>query len=48
LRQVPGAEVVILRSCDYSIDVAAEVLRRNAIRIAELPISQARLIILDP
>jgi predicted nuclease of predicted toxin-antitoxin system len=47
LRQVPGAKVVILRSCNYPTDVAAEVLRRNAIRIAELPGSQDHLIILD-
>jgi len=47
LRQVPGARVVILRSCDYPTEVAAEVLRRNAIRIAELPGSQDHLIILD-
>jgi predicted nuclease of predicted toxin-antitoxin system len=45
--QVPGAKVVILRSCDYPTDIAAEVLRRNAIRIAELPSSQDHLIILD-
>jgi predicted nuclease of predicted toxin-antitoxin system len=47
LRQVPGARVVILRSCDYPTGVAAEVRRRNAIRIAELPGSQDHLIILD-
>ena len=47
LRQVPGAKVVILRSCNYPTDVAAEALRRNAIRIAELPGSQDQLIILD-
>ena len=47
LSQIPGAKVVILRSCDYPTGVAAEVLRRNAIRIAELPGSQDRLIILD-
>jgi predicted nuclease of predicted toxin-antitoxin system len=47
LRQIPGAKVVILRSCDYPTGVAAEVLRRNAIRIAELPNSQDRLIVLD-
>jgi predicted nuclease of predicted toxin-antitoxin system len=47
LRQVPGARVVILRSCDYPTEVAAEVLRRNAIRIAELPGSQDHLIVLD-
>src|SRR5271157_1230396 len=41
--QIPGAKVVILRSCDYPTDVAAEVLRRNAIRIAELPNSRDNL-----
>ncbi|MGA3026429.1 MAG: DUF5615 family PIN-like protein [Bryobacteraceae bacterium] len=46
-KQVPGARIVILRSCDYPTDVAAGVLRRNAIRIAELPSSQDHLIILD-
>jgi predicted nuclease of predicted toxin-antitoxin system len=45
--QIPGAKVVILCSCDYPTDVAAEVLRRNAIRIAELPSSQDHLIILE-
>jgi predicted nuclease of predicted toxin-antitoxin system len=35
--QVPGAKVVILRSCDYPTEIAAEVLRRNVIRIAEFP-----------
>jgi predicted nuclease of predicted toxin-antitoxin system len=47
LIRVPGANVVILRSCNYPTDVAAAVLRRNAIRIAELPRSNDRLIILD-
>jgi predicted nuclease of predicted toxin-antitoxin system len=46
-RQIHSANVVILRSCNYPTDVAAEVLRRNAIRIAELPGSQEHLIILD-
>jgi predicted nuclease of predicted toxin-antitoxin system len=45
--QIPGAKVVILRSCDYPTDVAAAVLRRNAIRIAELPRSPDDLIFLD-
>lgn len=45
--RVPTANVVILRSCNYPTEVAAEVLRRNAIRIAELPGSQDRLITLD-
>jgi predicted nuclease of predicted toxin-antitoxin system len=47
LKQVPGAKVVILRSCNYPTDVAAEVLRRNAIRTAELRGAQDHLIILD-
>lgn len=42
-----GAKVVVLRSCDYPTDVAAEVLRRNAIRIAELRGSDGHLIVLD-
>jgi predicted nuclease of predicted toxin-antitoxin system len=47
LKQFPGARVVILRSCDYPTEIAADVLRRNAIRIAELTSSQDHLIILD-
>ena len=47
VRQIPGAKVVILRSCDYPTDVAAAVLRRNAIRIAELFSSVDHLIVLD-
>jgi predicted nuclease of predicted toxin-antitoxin system len=47
LKQVPGAKVVILRSCDYPTDVAAEVLRRNVVRIAELAGSEGQMIILD-
>lgn len=47
LGQIHGANVVILRSCDYPTDVAAAVLRRNAIRIAALPGSEEHLIILD-
>jgi predicted nuclease of predicted toxin-antitoxin system len=47
LRQTPGAKVVILRSCVYPTDVAADVLRRNAIHISELISSQDQLIILD-
>jgi predicted nuclease of predicted toxin-antitoxin system len=46
-KQVPGAKVVILRSCDYPTEIAADVLRRNAIRIAELSNSRDHLIILD-
>ena len=47
LGKFPGAKVVILRSCDYPTDVAAQVLRRNAIRIAELSNSPNQLIVLD-
>ncbi len=47
LTHVPGAGVVILQSCNYPTDVAARVLRRNAIRIAELPNSGDHLIILE-
>jgi predicted nuclease of predicted toxin-antitoxin system len=47
LQQFPGAKVVILRSCDYPTEIAADVLRRNAIRIAKLHTSQDQLIILD-
>jgi predicted nuclease of predicted toxin-antitoxin system len=47
LRHVPGGQVVILRSCEYPTEVAAQVLRRNAIRIAELPNSEDHLIVLD-
>lgn len=47
VKEFHGAKVVILRSCDYPTDVAAAVLRRNAIRIAALPTSEDQLIILD-
>lgn len=46
-KQFPDAKVVILRSCDYPTEIAARVLRHNAIHIAELLTSQSRLIILD-
>jgi predicted nuclease of predicted toxin-antitoxin system len=47
LKQVPDAKVVILHACDYPTQTAADVLRRNAIRIAQLPASQDQLIILE-
>lgn len=47
LSRIPTVNVVILRSCNYPTEIAAEVLRRNAIRITELPSSKNRLIILD-
>ena len=46
LRYIPEGKV-ILRSCDYPTDVAAKVLRRNAIRLAELQNSLSHLIVLD-
>lgn len=42
-----AAKVVILRSCDYPTETAADVLRSNAIRIAELFNSDSQLLILD-
>jgi len=47
LHDFPGARVVILRSCNYPTEISADVLRRNAIRIAELTKSQDQLITLD-
>lgn len=47
LKQFPGAKVVILRSCDYPTEIAADVLRRNVIGIAELLTRESRFIILD-
>jgi hypothetical protein len=47
LKQIPDGKAVILRSCDYPTEVAAEVLRRNAIRIAEFGSSRDQLTILD-
>jgi predicted nuclease of predicted toxin-antitoxin system len=41
------ANLVILRSCNYPTEVASEVLRRNAIRIAALPRSGDHVIILE-
>src|SRR5215472_10383090 len=40
------AKVVILHSCDYPTEIAADVLRRNAIRIAELATSPDQLLVL--
>lgn len=39
--------VVLLRSCNYPTDTAAEVLRRHAVRIAVMWDSRERLLILD-
>jgi predicted nuclease of predicted toxin-antitoxin system len=47
VERIAGAKVVILRSCNYPTAVAAEVLRRNAIRVAKLADSEERLIFLD-
>ncbi len=46
-RTSPGAKIVILRSCNYPTGVAAQVLRRNAIRIAELDTSTGVLLALE-
>ncbi|MBV9765964.1 MAG: DUF5615 family PIN-like protein [Acidobacteriaceae bacterium] len=47
LKHFPSAKIVILRSCDYPTEIAADVLRRNAIRIAELSTSHGQMIILE-
>jgi predicted nuclease of predicted toxin-antitoxin system len=47
LSRSDDALVVILRSCNYPTDIAAAVLRRNAIRIAEIRNAPDRLIVLD-
>lgn len=47
LKQFPDAKIVILRSCDYPTEIAADVLRRNAIRIAALLASHDQLMVLD-
>jgi predicted nuclease of predicted toxin-antitoxin system len=47
LNEFPHPKVVILRSCNYPTEIAADVLRRNAIRIAELAASHDQLIVLD-
>jgi predicted nuclease of predicted toxin-antitoxin system len=46
-RQVQGAKVVILLRCDYPTEVAAGVLRRNAIRIGVLVESGEGVILLE-
>ena len=47
LSRIPAVNVVILGSCNYPTEVAAAVLRRNAVRITELSSSKNRFIILD-
>jgi predicted nuclease of predicted toxin-antitoxin system len=47
VKNLPGSRVVILHSCNYPTEVAFEVLRRNAIRIAELEGSRDRVIIVE-
>lgn len=47
LSRFGDANVVIPGSCNYPTEVAGEVLRRNAIRIAELPSSGDRLMNFD-
>jgi predicted nuclease of predicted toxin-antitoxin system len=45
--QVESSKIVVLRSCNYPTETAAAVLRRSAIRIAELPKSGDHLLILE-
>jgi predicted nuclease of predicted toxin-antitoxin system len=47
LDRVENGKVVILRSCNYPTQAAAEVLRKNAILIGELGRSDSRMILLD-
>jgi predicted nuclease of predicted toxin-antitoxin system len=47
LSRFSGANVVILSPCNYPTEVARDVLRRDAIRIARLPGSHDRLIVLE-
>ena len=47
VQNAQGAVVVILRSCNYPTAIAAEVLRRNAIRIADLPNTRNKVLYLD-
>lgn len=47
LSRFSGANVGILSSCNYPTEVASDMLRRNAIRVAQLPGSHDRLIILE-
>jgi predicted nuclease of predicted toxin-antitoxin system len=44
----PGAKVIILRFCDYPTKRAAEILRRNAIRIAEFSAGHNPLLLVEP
>src|SRR5215471_16430678 len=45
--QSPETCVVILRSCNYPTEIAASVLRRNAIRITQLADLKSRVLFLD-
>ena len=45
--RLPGAKVIILRSCNYPTSVASEAIRRNAIRIADFAASREPLLKLD-
>jgi predicted nuclease of predicted toxin-antitoxin system len=47
LSKVTNVNIVILRSCNYPTEIAAEVLRRNAIHIAKMTSSKNRLMILE-
>ena len=43
----PGVRIVILRACNYPTAVAANVLRRNAIRITDRPRWREPILILE-
>jgi len=45
--KVKGSKVVVLRSCNYPTETAADVLRRNAIRITQLSKSRDHLLVLQ-
>lgn len=47
LNRYSGAKAVILQSCNYPTRIAAEVIRRNAVRFIELVQSKEQLICLD-
>lgn len=44
LGRYSGSKVVILQSCNYPTRIAAEMIRRNAVRFVELAESTERLI----
>jgi hypothetical protein len=43
----PTVRVVILQACDYPTAIAADVMRKNAIRIAQLFQTEEHLLVLE-